>query len=147
MSNGVALNRSATAGTSAGATNRKTAFGIDEAPDQPRAGDTIDLRPGARHPHRAALLVTGRQLVGANQRLAAGLPGLEPAVQRLRVDAFVAQPRRGALTELQAPLARDDDIAPGIGGGPLRDSAEVTTSSSLGSGAGRRRNPRRCARR
>ena len=109
MSKGVALKRSATAVTSGGSTNRNTAFGIDEAADQPGTGDAIDLRPRARHPDGAALLVARRQLVGAHQQLAGLFPGLEAAFQRLRVDAVVAQPGRRALAELLPLLADDDD--------------------------------------
>ena len=36
--------------------------GIDEAADQPRAGDAVDLRPRARHPDRAASASRGGSL-------------------------------------------------------------------------------------
>ena len=57
---------------------------IDEAADQPRAGDAVDLRPRARHPDRAALAVARRQLVGWHQRQAGVRPGLEAALERPR---------------------------------------------------------------
>ena len=118
MSNGVALKRSATASTSDGRHEQEHGAGIDEAPDEPGAGDAIDLRPRARHPHGAALLVARGQLLGAHQQLAGRLPGLEPAFQRLRVDALVPQPGGDALAELQALLAGDDDAAAAIVAGP-----------------------------
>ena len=113
MSKGVALNRSATAVTSDGWTNRNTAFGIDEAADQPGTGDAVDLRPRARHPDGAALLVARRELVGADQQLAGLFPGLEAALERLRLDAAVPEPGGRAFAELLAFLADNDDgLAP-----------------------------------
>ena len=109
MSNGVALKRSATAVTSDGWTNRNTAFGIDEAADQPGAGDAVDFGPRAGHPDRAALFVARRKLVGADQQLAGLLPGFETAFEGLRFDAAVAQPGGRALAELLALLADNDD--------------------------------------
>ena len=50
MSNGTPPVSRATAGTSGGSTNRNLASPIEEAADQPRAGDAVDLRPPPRHP-------------------------------------------------------------------------------------------------
>ena len=61
MSNGIAPVSRATAGTSGGSTNRMRASRIDEAADQPRAGDAVDLRPPPRDPQaRASAAQTGR---------------------------------------------------------------------------------------
>ena len=93
MSNGVALKRSATAGTSEGATNRKTASGsMKRRISHGQAMRSTFGRARVTHTVRPCC-VAGRQLVRADQRLAAGLPGLEAAFQGLRVDAL-----RGAST-------------------------------------------------
>jgi hypothetical protein len=47
---------------------------VDEAADQPWAGDTVHLRPGAGHPQGAAILITRRQGAERHQ----GQPGLGP---------------------------------------------------------------------
>ena len=57
---------------------------IDEAPDQPGAGDAVDLRPRAGHPDGAALGVARRQFRCRHQRQFGGLPALEAALERLR---------------------------------------------------------------
>ena len=111
MSKGVAPKRSATAGTSDGATNRKTADGIDEAPDQPGTGDAVDLRPGAGHPDRPALGVARRNAVGGDQRQTRLRPGEEPAFEHVGLAAGVAKPGGDALAELLALLADDDCAA------------------------------------
>src|SRR5262245_3441178 len=77
---------------------------VNEAPDQPRTCDAIDLWPRPRDPHRLALLIAWRQLVGAQQQLAGFLPSLEAALQGLRIDSIVPQPRGRALAQLLALL-------------------------------------------
>ena len=57
---------------------------IDEAADQPGAGDAVDLGPRARHPDRAAAAVARRQLGRGHQRQPGLPPSLEPACQRSR---------------------------------------------------------------
>ena len=52
---------------------------IDEAADQPGAGDAVDLGPGAGHPEAAALRIARRQLVFRDQRQARRLPGPKAA--------------------------------------------------------------------
>jgi hypothetical protein len=81
---------------------------VDEAADQPGAGDAVDLGPGAGDPDGAALGIARRQLGGLDERLAGGAPGLEAALQRLGVDAGVPEPGGRALAQLQALLADDD---------------------------------------
>jgi hypothetical protein len=99
---------------------------IDEAADQPRAGDAIDLRPRARDPERPAGRVPRRQVARVDQHAAGIAPGLEPALQVLRLRrAEVAQPGRDSLAELQPALADDDDRPPGVGRPPFRDAAEI----------------------
>src|SRR5262249_56382322 len=73
---------------------------VNEAADQPRTGDAVHFRAAARDPDRAVLVITRRQLVGADKWLVGLLPALEPAFERLRIDAVVAQPRSRALAEL-----------------------------------------------
>src|SRR5215467_10736076 len=48
-----------------GADKEKDGIGIDEATDQPGAGDAVNLRPATRHPQSATLLVTRWNLIGA----------------------------------------------------------------------------------
>ena len=106
MSNGVALNRSATAEHLGRRHEQEHGVRIDEAADQPRAGDAIDLRARPRHPNGAALRVARRQLVGAHERLTGRSPGLEAAFQRFGRDALMAQPCGDTLAELAAPAGR-----------------------------------------
>ena len=67
---------------------------IDEAADQPRAGDAVDLRPRARHPHGAAVAVARRQLGGGHQRQPGLPPGLKAAFQRLGLTPRAAARRQ-----------------------------------------------------
>ena len=103
---------------------------IDEAPDEPRAGDAVDLRPRPRHPHRAAALVAGRQLVGAHEQLAASLPGLEAALQRLCVQPIVAHQGGDALAELEPFLTGDDDALARVVADPCGGGAEVAPAGA-----------------
>ncbi len=93
-SNGVAPNRSATSSTSAGATNRNTAMRIDEAPDQPRAGDAVDLGPAAGDPARAPLRVARRQHSPLGPAaVPLSRPALHALLEQLRASSGLAQPR------------------------------------------------------
>ena len=85
---------------------------IDEAADQPGAGDAVDLRPLARHPDGAALGVARRQLVRGNERAARprARPGSRPPATLAR-RALLPQPGGDAMAELQALLADDDGRA------------------------------------
>ena len=80
--------------------------GIDEAADQPRAGDAVDLGPRPRHPDRAAAAVARRQL-GRRAR-AAGRPAPRPRTRR--PGPRPARPRAGArrqrLRSASAPAGR-----------------------------------------
>ena len=84
MSKGVASKRSATPGTSAGGDEQEHRVRIDEAADQPGAGDAVDLRPRARHPDGAALRVARRQLVAGHQRQPGRGPAERAAFERSR---------------------------------------------------------------
>jgi hypothetical protein len=81
---------------------------IDEPPDQPWAGDAIDLWPAARNPECPALLIPRRKLVDADQWLGGPLPGFKPAIERFGVYAFVPQPSGRTFAELLSLLADDD---------------------------------------
>ena len=80
---------------------------IDEAADQPRAGDAVDLRPRARHPGRRAGAVIGRGL--AQMRIAGLDPALDAAGEIARIEPGGAQFRRGGLAHFVAVHAGDDD--------------------------------------
>src|ERR1700677_2962443 len=56
---------------------------IDEAADEPRAGDAVDFRTLARHPYRAALPVARGQLAYRHERQLASSPSREPVVEHL----------------------------------------------------------------
>ena len=66
---------------------------IDEAPDQPGAGDAVDLRPRAGDPDGAALRVARRQFRCRHQRQLGRLPALEAALERLGFDVERAAAR------------------------------------------------------
>ena len=150
MSKGAALKRSPTATTSDGATNRNTAFGIDEAPDQPGAGDAVDLRPRAGHPDGAALRVARRQFRCRHQRQLGRLPALEAAFERLGFDAEcrsqAAVPCASFSPRRQTTMAERPEnsspqsaafswlrlTAPGISRGSAAKSSSVRTSISAG---------------
>src|SRR5437868_14095717 len=87
---------------------QKYRVGIDEAPDQPGAGDAVDLRPRAGHPNGAPLRVAGRQFRGRHQGKLGSLPALKTALERFRTHVEVSQPGRSALGELLAAQADDD---------------------------------------
>ena len=81
-----------------GADKEKNGVGIDEATDQPGAGDAVDLRPATRHPQGMTLFVTRWNLIGADQQLAGLLPSFKSTFQDFRTDTFVPQP--GAVPSL-----------------------------------------------
>ena len=119
--------------------------GIDEATDEPGAGDAVDLGPGARHPDRAPLRVARRQLRLGHHRQVGGRPAERAAVKRLRRHALVTQPGGDALAELESLLADHDGGAAAELGRPLghgsvrapdraRDQARVGPRSPRPSG-------------
>ena len=119
---------------------------IDEAADQPGAGDAVDLRPRPGHPDGAASRIARGQLCGRHQRQPGGLPGFKAAFERLGRHA-VPQPGGDALAELLAPLADHDGGAAGELLAPIGRRPGGSAARRRESGAGRRRNPRRCGRR
>src|SRR5260370_22840955 len=82
---------------------QKHRVGIDEPPDQPGAGDTIDLRSRARNPDGAALRVAGGEFRCRHQRKLGGFPALKTAFERFGFDVEGSPPRRGALRQFFAP--------------------------------------------
>jgi hypothetical protein len=94
---------------------------IDEAADQPRAGDAIDFRPRARHPDRAPLTV-GRRYPARGQERQRGLcPALEAVFEHVGRDAGVTQPGGGSLTGGCATAANHDGGLTGEFTRPLRN--------------------------
>src|SRR4051794_40381503 len=65
---------------------------IDKAPDQPGAGDAIDLRPRSRDPYRSAARVTGGQFRERDGWKFCLLPAHKTTLQTFRGDAAVSQP-------------------------------------------------------
>ena len=86
---------------------------IDEAANQPRAGDAVDFWTRTRHPDGASLRVPGRHLRRRHQREFCGLPTLEAALQRFGRHVDVPEPSGGAFGELLAPQADHDGRTPG----------------------------------
>jgi hypothetical protein len=103
---------------------------VDEPPDQPGAGDAIDLWPVTRNPEGPALLIARRELVGADQRLAGLLPGFKPTIEHLGTYAFVPQPSGRALAELLSLMADDDSRSSLILPRPVGDGTKVPTQRS-----------------
>src|SRR5947208_15364168 len=87
---------------------QKYRVGIDGPPDQPGAGDAVDLRPRAGHPDGAPLRIARRQFRCWYQRQLGSLPALKTALERFGLHVDVSQPGRGALSELLAAQADDD---------------------------------------
>src|SRR5258706_12747471 len=76
---------------------KKLRAAIDEARDEPRAGDAIDLRPLARDPARVGVLRL------AVQRPLLSLPALlDAALEVARLDSALAQRPRDALADFMA---------------------------------------------
>ena len=86
---------------------------IDEATDEPGAGDAVDLRPRARDPDCASLLVERRHLGGRHCRQVGLAPALEAVFEPVRRNAGVAQPGGDALAELRSALADHNGGAAG----------------------------------
>jgi hypothetical protein len=112
---------------------------IDEAADEPGAGDAVDLRARARHPHRAPARVAGRQDGDGHH----GQPGRRPsegaAFERFGRNAKVPQPRGHPLAELQPFLADHH-------GGPARAGELGRPAIDIPEGAAQRaRNQARIA--
>jgi hypothetical protein len=99
---------------------------INEAADEPRAGDAVDLGARARDPDRPALPIAGRQGGDGHHRQPRLRPSERTAFERFGPDAEVPQPSRHALAQLQPFLADHDDGPGGAGelGRPLADVAE-----------------------
>ena len=147
MSKGAASKRSPTATTSDGATNRNTALGSTKRRISQgqamrstlgRARVTQTVRP---------LRVARRQLARVDQRQLCSLPALEPALQRLGLDAELPQPGRRALREFCAALAETMAERPANSPPQSGDIVVAELDRRRGSAGGRRRNPRRCAHR
>ena len=123
-----------------GATNRNTALGIDEAADQPGAGDAVDLGPRARDPDGAARRRRARAAcrIGTSGRPAC-CQASKPPSRTLGGNARVAQPGGGALAELLAALADDDGGPPSSRRRPVGDCRRAgggpTPGMSRGSAA------------
>ena len=83
-------------------------IGIDEAADQPGAGDPVHLGPRPRDPDGAALRVARRQDGCRHHRQAGRRPARHAAFQGLGGNALMAQQGGDALAELLALLAGYD---------------------------------------
>jgi hypothetical protein len=82
---------------------------INEAANQPRAGDAHDLRPCPRYPHGAAIDITRRHFVRWYEQMAIRAPGSKTAFERLGRNTLMPQPGADTLAQLQTLLAHDDD--------------------------------------
>src|SRR5207237_4516272 len=79
--------------------------GIDEAADQPRTGDTVDLRVFACHP----LARSSADVAARRQRLLS--PSSDTAFQEVRLHTHEAQCRSHALANVASMNAVCDDLA------------------------------------
>src|SRR5262249_62329957 len=84
---------------------QKCGFGVDEAADEPRAGNAVDLGPLAGNP--AVLAGRGLSVPGQTEFGPTGYPAFEIP----RVDAVGAKRRRDTLTYFMAVDAGDDHRA------------------------------------
>jgi hypothetical protein len=86
---------------------------IDEAANEPRAGDAVDFWSGARHPHRSAVRIALRQFVFENEGQARSRPGCSAARKNLGGRyAAIAQPGCYALAFATAILTNRHRRAP-----------------------------------
>ena len=84
---------------------------VQEAPDQPRARDPVDLRSRSRDPECPALRITRWHALGVDQQGACRCPRFEAALERLRTRAGMTKQCRHALAQLLATMADDCDGA------------------------------------
>ena len=91
---------------------------IDEAADEPRTGDAVDLRPRACDPDGAPLLVRFRHMIRTHQQAFAFDPGFEAAFEVFGARAGVAQPGGDALAQFLSALTDHDDGSAGVFVGP-----------------------------
>src|ERR1700730_12472334 len=82
---------------------------IDEAANQPWAGDAYDLRPCPRYPNGAALGIACRDFARWDKQMALRAPGSKTTFERLGHNTLMSQPSTDALAALQAVLADNDD--------------------------------------
>src|SRR5262245_36756523 len=108
----------------------KHRIGIDKATYQPWAGDTVDLRPAARHPNGAALVVPRRQLIGANEDFVGLSPSFKAAFEGLCIDALVPQPGGSPFAQFLPTLADNNDALASILGHPIADGTMIPPSRS-----------------
>src|SRR6476659_757612 len=71
---------------------------IDEAANEPRTRDPVDLRTSAGHPHRATFTIYRRELGQGNQWKLRLLPSLKSSFQHLRRNTHVSKPSRNPVT-------------------------------------------------
>src|SRR5262249_6202063 len=88
---------------------------IEEAEDQPWAGDTIDLWPPPRHPKAWPIWGDALKFFLCDQRQPGFCPGFVTALQNERVDTIGAQLRGGGLAHFVPGLAGDDNRLAGFG--------------------------------
>src|SRR5258705_11732932 len=81
-------------------------IGVDEASDQPRAGNAVDLRVFSRHP----LARSSPDITTRGQSLFS--PIRNAAFQEVRLDAHEAHRRCPALADFASVNALGDDLAP-----------------------------------
>ncbi len=108
---------------------------VDEAANEPGAGDAVDLGRDRADPDCAALSITRRQSGIVDQQGAGRRPRFMAAFQAFSTGTGMAQPGRGTLAQFQATLAGDDDEFAGIGRRPIGSGAEI---APCGAGDGAR---------
>ena len=99
---------------------KKHGGGIDKAPDEPGAGDAVNLWPCAGHPNCAAFGIALGDILRRNKRQFCCLPFHKATFQRHGISAELAQPCGGSLTQFCPMVADDDDGFSGIARCPIR---------------------------
>jgi hypothetical protein len=87
---------------------------IEEAADQPRAGDAIDLRTAARDPTGRAIAEYDTRRAALHEGKAGRDPRFDAAGEQRRRKAFAAQVSGDALAAVVAVRTGDDDRPPAI---------------------------------
>jgi len=103
---------------------------VDEAADQPGAGDPVHLGPRARGPARPSVDVPGWESVRLDEDLAGVTPRDVSAFERFGLDAGGAKPRGHAVAQLAAALAEHDHRAAGEARAPLGDGGEIALNGA-----------------
>ena len=100
---------------------------IDEAPDQPRASNPVDLGSRPRNPQSSILGVTRGKLRFGDHRMPSRSPAERAAVERFSFNTEMPQPCCDPFAELLSFLADYDGFATGKGRSPFGNAAKFAS--------------------